>query len=77
MSAARSCVVPDAGKPFSMSHLTPFQCRHSIFQDFVCSTCRSEKALQATVVELQQQVDGAREAHALVVAELDVRAGKT
>ena len=24
--------------------------------------------------ELQQQVDGAREAHALVVAELDVRA---
>ena len=36
-------------------------------------TCRSEKALQATVKELQQQVDGAREAHALVVAELDVR----
>ena len=34
---------------------------------------RSEKALQATVKELQQQVDGAREAHALVVAELDVR----
>lgn len=39
------------------------------------TTCRSEKALQATVKELQQQVDSAREAHALVVAELDVRAG--
>lgn len=39
-----------------------------------CDPCRLVKALEATVKELQQQVDGAREAHALVVAELDVRA---